>query len=121
MRISDWSLDVCSSDLGPCFVRRTMHPAFTQGDLFDPTRVSWIRDADEIDKLIREILRHPYITYDIEGTVLDEHATEGGPTTGGVHARVPRPQLTLARQLAALDPVPWLGPLPHQGAQIWEQ
>src|SRR3546814_7865384 len=88
MRISDWSLDVCSSDLGPCFVRRTMHPAFTQGDLFDTTRVAWIRDADEINTLIREIHRHPYITFDIEGTGLYEHATEGRPTNGGVAARV---------------------------------
>src|SRR3546814_9632170 len=74
-----------------------MHPAFTQGDLFDPTRVAWIRDADEIDTLIREIHRHPYITFDIEGTGLDEHATEGGPTNGGVAARVTLLQLTLAR------------------------
>src|SRR3546814_15537979 len=98
-----------------------MHPAFTQGDLFDPTRVAWIRDADEIDTLVREIHRHPYITFDIEGTGLDEHATEGGPTNGGVAARVTLPQLTLARSLDHLDPVPWLVPRSHKGASLFPQ
>lgn len=98
-----------------------MHPAFTQGDLFDPTRVAWIRDADEIDTLIREIHRHPFITFDIEGTGLDEHATEGGPTNGGVAARVTLLQLTLAKSLDDLDPVTWLVPLSHKGASLFPQ
>src|SRR3546814_2208402 len=78
---------------------------FAQGDLFDPTRIAWIWDADNIDTLIREIHRHPFITFDIEGTGLDEHATEGGPTNGGVAARVALLQLTLAQSLDDLDPV----------------
>src|SRR3546814_19747832 len=98
-----------------------MHPAFTQGDLFDPTRVAWIRDADEIDTLIREIHRHPFITFDIEGTGLDEHATAGGPTNGGVAARVALLQLTLAKSLDDLDPVTWLVPLSHKGASLFPQ
>lgn len=94
---------------------------FQQGDTFDPTRVAWIRDADEIDTLIREIHRHPYITFDIEGTGLDEHATEGGPTNGGVAARVALLQLTLAKSLDDLDPVTWLVPLSHKGASLFPQ
>ena len=94
---------------------------FAQGDLFDPTRIAWIWDADNIDTLIREIHRHPFITFDIEGTGLDEHATEGGPTNGGVAARVALLQLTLAKSLDDLDPVTWLVPLSHKGASLFPQ
>lgn len=94
---------------------------YVQGDLFDPTRVAWIWDADDIDTVIREIHAHPFITFDIEGTGLDEHATEGGPTNGGVAARVALLQLTLAKSLDDLDPVTWLIPLSHKGASLFPQ
>jgi DNA polymerase I-like protein with 3'-5' exonuclease and polymerase domains len=97
---------------------------FTKGDLFDPTRVAWLWDADEVDTLIREIHAHPYITFDLENTGLDEHAYEGGPTNGGVAARIVLLSLTLAKSLDDLDPVTWLIPLSHKGASlfpIWQQ
>lgn len=97
---------------------------FAQGDLFDVTRVAWIRDADEIDTLIREIYRYPYITFDLENTGLDEHAYEGGPTNGGVAARIVLLSLTLAKSLDDMDPVTWLVPLSHKGASlfpVWKQ
>lgn len=94
---------------------------FQQGDTFDPTRVAWIWDADDIDTVIREIGAHPYITFDIEGTGLDEHATEGGPTNGGIAARVALLQLSMAKSLDDLDPVTWNIPLSHKGASIFPQ
>src|SRR3546814_7514656 len=60
MRISDWSSDVCSSDL--------------------------------------EIHRHPYITFDIEGTGLDEHATAAlalGPAVPAAAEGFPAKPITL--------------------------
>lgn len=94
---------------------------FTKGDLFDVTRVAWIRDADEIDTLIREIWRYPFITWDLENTGLDEHAYEGGPTNGGVAARITLLSLTLAKSLDDMDPVTWLVPLSHKGASLFPQ
>lgn len=94
---------------------------FTQGDLFDVTRVAWIRDADEIDTLIREVWRYPFITFDLENTGLDEHAYEGGPTNGGVAARITLLSLTLAKSLDDMDPVTWLVPLSHKGASLFPQ
>lgn len=94
---------------------------FTKGDLFDVTRVAWIRDVDEIDTLVREIARYPYITWDLENTGLDEHAYEGGPTNGGVAARITLLSLTLAKSLDDMDPVTWLVPLSHKGASLFPQ
>src|SRR3546814_12095546 len=61
------------------------------------------------------------MTFGIEGRGLDEHATEGGPTNGGVAARVALLQLTLAKSLDDLDPVTWLVPLSHKGASLFPQ
>ena len=92
---------------------------FTQGDLFDVTRVAWLWDEDDLDTLLRQIHAHPFITWDLENTGLDEHAYEGGPTNGGYPARIVLLSLTLAKSLDDMDPVTWLVPLSHKGASLF--
>lgn len=84
-------------------------------DDFDPGTVTWVLTPADLDRLVAAIEEADEVVMDLETTGLDEHATTGGPTNGGVAARIVLASFTLPSEY---DPNPskpttWLLPGSH--------
>ena len=101
----------------------SLHPAAAApaptapGDTFDPHTVSWVLEKEDLRHLLGELRASTTIVYDLETTGLDEHATTGGRSNGGVAARIVLVSFTLPRytedgELEG-EPSTFLVPLSH--------
>lgn len=82
-------------------------------DDFDPGTISWVMDEADLDHLRLVLGECEEIVFDLETTGLDEHATHGGRSNGGVSARVSLAQFTLPHPDDAGDPTTFVLPLSH--------
>jgi len=76
-------------------------------DDFDPSGVAWVLTKADLKHLLGAIEETDRLTFDLETTGLDEHATRGGATNGGVAARVVLASYTFS------DGSTWVVPLSH--------
>lgn len=88
-----------------------------QGDTFALDRVAWVR-MGTLPRLAEHLSRADTIAFDLETTGLDEHATRGGASNGGVAARIVLAALTVVTASdrpgdGSTDPVTYLLPLSH--------
>lgn len=74
--------------------------------------IRWVLDDNDLADLIEAIRTSTEVVFDTETTGLDEQATLGGPTNGGVAARVSMATFTLP-QGDGKDPTSWVLPLSH--------
>lgn len=83
-------------------------------DTFDATRqVTWVMNDGDLHHLLAAIESSVEVVMDHETTGLDEHATTGGRTNGGVAARIVLTSLTLPQPDDAGEPTTWVVPLSH--------
>lgn len=81
---------------------------------FDPSTMAWAMDEDDLGHLIEAISSSTApVSFDTETTGLDEHATHGGPSNGGVAARVVMATFTVPADMDDLSGVTWVLPLSH--------
>lgn len=76
-------------------------------DDFDPSGVAWVLTKADLKHLLGAIEETDRLTFDLETTGLDEHATRGGATNGGIAARVVLASYTFP------DGSTWVVPLSH--------
>lgn len=84
-----------------------------RADVFDPKRVAWVMDEADLQRMLAQFGLSWAVVLDLETTGLDEHATTGGLSNGGVAARVSMASFTLPHSDDDDDPVTWLIPLSH--------
>lgn len=80
--------------------------------------ISWVLTRDDLLNLVEMIRNASAVVMDLETTGLDEHATTGGKSNGGVAARIVMAALTLPQRgrdgdWDGADPVTYLVPLSH--------
>ena len=83
--------------------------------------ISWVFDKPALRQLVAAVQSSSEVVMDLETTGLDEHARRGGPTNGGVPARIVLASLTLPQEGELYDwrvttgpqPRTWLVPLSH--------
>lgn len=75
---------------------------------FDPDSVRWALDLDRFREMYHDLRTASEVAFDLETTGLDQYATEGGETNGGVAARIVLASFTLAGGERT-----WLLPLSH--------
>lgn len=82
-------------------------------DTFDPATVTWVMDETSLEYLLMAIETCIEVVVDLETTGLDEHATTGGQTNGGVSARIALGSYTLPQPDDAGEPTTWVVPGSH--------
>ena len=75
--------------------------------------IRWVLDDADLAELLDAINNANEVVFDTETTGLDEQATTGGRTNGGVAARVSMATLTLPQVGEEGDPTTWVLPLSH--------
>lgn len=80
---------------------------------FSMDRVTWVLDDDALGYLHEALRGADEVVFDLETTGLDEYATTGGQTNGGVSARVVLASYTLPSGSGWETPDTWLLPLSH--------
>ena len=81
-------------------------------DTFDPTRVTWVMDENDLSFLLDAIETCEEVVMDLETTGLFEHAVTNGVLNGGVAARISLGARTLP-QAGAEEPTTYVVPLSH--------
>lgn len=83
-------------------------------DDFDPSTVAWVMTPADLQQLCAAITICNEVVCDLETTGLDEHASTGGSTNGGVAARIVLASFTLPTDDDRPGkPTTWLLPLSH--------
>lgn len=73
----------------------------------------WVLEPRDLERLLVAVEESGRVVIDLETTGLDEHATTGGLSNGGVAARVSLASLTLPRHWEDEYPTTWVLPLSH--------
>ena len=92
---------------------RTQPDSGPDPDTFDPSRVTWVLSDGALSSLDAAIAAATEVVLDLETTGLDEWAVRGGPTNGGVAARIVLASLTLPAAGDTTQTDTWVVPLSH--------
>lgn len=85
-----------------------------KGDTFNVAEIVWVMDKPALRKFFQDVESSPYVIFDLETTGLDEHAYTGGPSNGGVSARIVMMTVTIQPWEGALvEPITYVIPLSH--------
>lgn len=80
---------------------------------FDEGKIAWVLTERDLASLVLAIEQSHEVVLDLETTGLDEHAYRGGPSNGGVAARIVMASFTLPRSSDDMHPTTWVIGLSH--------